>query len=68
MQKYIYDGPVMEFDTCVSRRWKASTYAPSENKARSNIAYQFKKENLKSPNTMITLPGVLMVVQRKENK
>lgn len=68
MQKYIYDGPVMEFDTCVSHRWKASTYAPSENKARSNIAYQFKKENLKSPNTMITLPGVLMVVQRKENK
>ena len=37
MNRYVYDGPVMEFDTCVTRRWKASTYAVSEKKAKSNL-------------------------------
>ena len=35
MNQYAYDGPVMEFDTCVADRWKGSTYAVSENKART---------------------------------
>lgn len=45
MNQYMYDGPVMEFDTCVANRWQGSTYAASEKKARSNLVYQFKKKN-----------------------
>lgn len=33
MNQYMYDGPVMEFDTCVANRWQGSTYAASEKKA-----------------------------------
>ncbi len=57
MCEYRYDGPVMRFEDCVQHRWKASTYALSEAKARNNLAYRFKKENGLMPNTKITLPG-----------
>jgi len=57
MNRYVYDGPVMEFDTCVTRRWKASTYAVSEKKAKSNLAYRYKKPT----NLKITLPGKVIV-------
>lgn len=40
MKEYRYDGPVMRFDNCVQSRWKASTYALSEAKAKSNLAYR----------------------------
>lgn len=59
MNQYIYDGPVMEFETCVANRWQASTYAVSEKKARSNLAYQYKKRNNRIPGAKITLPGKL---------
>lgn len=62
MNHYAYDGPVMEFQTCVANRWKGSTYAVSEKKARSNLAYQFKKQNNRLPSTKITLPGKLKAV------
>lgn len=62
MNQYAYDGPVMEFETCVANRWKGSTYAVSEKKARSNLAYQFKKQNNRLANTKITLPGKLKAV------
>lgn len=62
MNHYAYDGPVMEFETCVANRWKGSTYAVSEKKARSNLAYQFKKQNNRLPSTKITLPGKLKAV------
>ena len=61
MNRYVYDGPVMEFDTCVTRRRKASTYAVSEKKAKSNLAYRFKKANNKPTNLKITLPGKVIV-------
>jgi len=63
MKQYSYDGPVMEFDRCIANRWKASTYAISEKKARSNLTYQYKKRNNKLPNTMITLPGKLILIK-----
>lgn len=63
MNKYSYDGPVMEFDRCIANRWKASTYAVSEKKARSNLTYQYKKKNNKLPNTMITLPGKIILIK-----
>ena len=59
MKQYTYDGPVMEFGKCIANRWQASTRATSEAKARSNLAYQFKRDNKRPPNTQITLPGKL---------
>ena len=55
--KFIYNGPVKEFDRVVSNNWSGSTYAPSEKKARSNLAYQYKQEYGKTKDTKITLPG-----------
>lgn len=66
MQLYLYDGPVMEFSTCIARRWTASTYAPSEAKARNNLTYQFKKQFNRTPNTKISLPGKVVLMERKE--
>ena len=57
MQQYNYDGPVLRFDNVVSNRWKASTIAPTKARAKSNLAYRYKKENGLMPNTKITLPG-----------
>lgn len=60
MPKYIYDGPVKEFDRIISWRWKGETVAPSETKARSNLAYQYKREHNKSPNSNIKLTRKLV--------
>ena len=58
-EKFIYNGPVMKFDTCIKDRWSAETFAPSAAKARSNLAYRFKKENGFASSAKITLPGEL---------
>lgn len=60
MTQFSYDGPVMEFDRCISDRWKGTTYAVSEKKARSNLEYQFKKKNNRIASARISLPGKLM--------
>lgn len=60
MREYRYDEPVMSFEDRVLHCWKASTYAPSEAKAKSNLAYHYKKENGLMPNTKITSPGKLI--------
>ena len=62
MNKYIYDGPVMVFNTCVADHWRGETMAVSETKARCNLAYQFKRQNNKVTNAKITLPGKLKLV------
>lgn len=62
MKQYRYDGPVMLFDKCIVSRWKASTFAVSEAKARSNLTYQYKSNNCLLPNTKVTLPGKLITV------
>lgn len=59
-QKYSYDGPVMEFGTCIVNHWRGSTFAESESKARSNLAYQFKKNHNRIASAKITLPGKLI--------
>lgn len=61
MTLYSYAGPVLEFDKIVTNCWQAQTYAVSEAKARSNLAYQFKRENGKVPRTKIALPGKIKV-------
>ena len=60
MKMYSYEGPVMEFNRCVANKWSGSTDASTEKKALSNLAYQFKKEYERSPNTKITLPGKIV--------
>ena len=62
MTKYIYDGPVMVFDTCVTNHWKGETIADSEAKARSNLAYQFKKSSKRVKTAKVSLPGKLTIV------
>lgn len=59
MTKYIYDGPVKSFDRSIATSWHGETIASSEAKARSNLAYQYKKEKGLSATVKITLPGAL---------
>lgn len=60
--KYIYDGPVMEFNRMLTDRWKGETVATSESKARSNLIYQFKKNTNRIAGSKITLPGEIKMV------
>lgn len=55
--RYVYQGPVMEFDRIICNKWKGETVAVSERLAKNNLAYQFKKENNRLPHARITLPG-----------
>lgn len=63
---YSYEGPVMEFDTCLKRKWIATTYAVSEAKARCNLTYQYKLQKGLHVDTKITLPGKIVLVEGKE--
>lgn len=68
MNQYIYDGPVMEFGVCIADRWRGSTYAKSEKKARSNLNYQFKKQNNRVPGARIVLTGKIDMVDEGRAK
>lgn len=59
MKKYVYDGPIFEFDKLIAEHWKGETVAPTENKAKCNLAYQFKKAHNRVPGSKISLPGKL---------
>ena len=61
MALYSYNGPVLEFNRCIANRWNGQTYATSESKARSNLAFQFKRETGRLPRTKITLPGKIIL-------
>ena len=62
MNRYVYRGPVKEFDTIIRDRWEASTLAVSEKKARSNLIHQYKKETHRDVTAKITLPGKLILI------
>lgn len=62
MNRYFYEGPVMEFDRCVQWKWSGETMAQSEKKARSNLVFQWKKKNNRVSGTRITLPGKLQKI------
>lgn len=61
MTHYIYDGPVKEFDRIINPNWHGETMAVSETKAKSNLAYQYKKQHNKLPRTKIVLTGNVTV-------
>lgn len=60
MTLYSYEGPVFEFERLIANRWCGQTYAVSESRARTNLAYQFKRETGRVPRTKITLPGKII--------
>ena len=60
--KYRYDGPVLYFDKLVADHWKGETIAPSEQKARSNLSYQAKKQMNLIAGTNVKLPGKIKMV------
>lgn len=57
MDRYSYRGPVLEFGKVVQNVWYGETLAVSEKKARSNLTFQWKKENNRLPSSKVTLPG-----------
>lgn len=62
MQKYFYEGPVMNFNQCFISKWKGETTASSEKKAKSNLIYRCKQENGLAPNAKLSLPGKLQIL------
>ncbi len=68
MPLYLYEGPVFEFDRIVANRWRGETYAISEAKARTNLAFQFKKETGRAPRSKITVPGKIVKKEMSEDE
>ena len=65
---YSYDGPVLEFDREIARRWHGQTYAATEARARSNLAYQFKMETGRILRSKIILPGKIVLEGDEQNE
>ena len=64
MNLYSYSGPVTMFNRCVSSTWKGETYASSERKAKSNLIFQYKKQNGLTPASRINLPGKVILQEQ----
>ena len=63
MEHYIYNGPIMHFDKCLSNSWHGETMAPSEAKAMNNLTYKAKSFCNLVANAHITLPGKLYLMK-----
>lgn len=61
MNQYSYDGPVMAFGRCVAEHWTGTTVAVSEKKAKSNLLFQWKRDNGYTPSAKISLPGKVVI-------
>jgi hypothetical protein len=64
MDLYSYHGPVTMFDRCVANSWEAETYAISEKKAKSNLIFQYKKQNGLQPTSKVSLPGKIVKLEQ----
>ncbi len=64
MNLYSYTGPVTMFDRCVTNCWNGETYASSEKKAKSNLIFQYKKQNGLIPASKVNLPGKLVKLEQ----
>jgi hypothetical protein len=53
----------MIFETCVCNHWKGETCAVSESKAKSNLAYQYKKNNNLVASAKVNLPGKVTIIE-----
>lgn len=65
MNMYAYDGPVMLFGRCVFDHFRSETWAISEKKALSNLAYQYKKKANLSTDAKIRLEPKNLVLKRE---
>lgn len=63
LNTYRYCGPVVEYDRCIAFNWRSETSASTEKRARSNLAYQFRKQTNRAQNVRIQLPGKLEIVK-----
>ena len=54
---YQYEGAVLIFDRVVANKFTAQTMAISKQKARSNIAWQFRKAGNVADHIPVTLTG-----------
>lgn len=63
MNKYVYNGPVMQFGMLIAERWQGETMAPTEKKARSNLIYKFKINHNLIASSKIELPGKIKLVE-----
>lgn len=64
-RKYVYDGPVEAFGRYISRMWSGTTTAPTAEKARANLIFQFKKQHNMDPHTKIELVGKIYQVDER---
>lgn len=64
MNLYVYKGSVKNFDTVVQRDWEGRTMATTEKRARTNLAFQWKRQHGRSPNYNVTLPGEIAILER----
>jgi len=59
---YQYEGAVLIFDRVVANNYKAQTRASSAAKARSNIAYQFRREANIADHIPVKLTGTTVAI------
>ena len=62
MKTYTYTGPVYLFDRIASELWHGETTAPSLRKAKSNLAYQYKKAYGLENHVPVKIAGQVMEV------
>lgn len=62
MATYRYEGAVQVFEKLVDPYWKAETIAPTPQRARSNLAYRFKRENGLAATAKVTLVGKIQKI------
>ena len=60
--RYIYDGPVYEFNNLIAEHWRGETVAPTAQKAKSNLTYQFKRQTNRVVGSKIKLTGEVKMV------
>lgn len=61
-RKYVYDGPVTSYGRCICSMWSGTTTAPTAEKARSNLIFQFKKQHNMDVSKKIELVGKIYQV------
>lgn len=59
---FLYNGPVMQFGRCIGKVQGMKTYAPTEKKALSNIAFNYKKQHGYTPSAKIELAKEYLAV------
>lgn len=60
--RYAYHGPVLVFGKIVQNSWYGETLAVTPEKAKSNLAYQWKKRNGLASTAKVELPERVRLV------